>query len=139
MATHWEPLSPQIIKAGIGVQSNAVKVTAGAVELASARIPEWASFVSVTSAAATSWIKLPVPVLGNILYIQEESATGFELRPEAVTQYINGTLCDANKELACASGVWTLVMICTVGWSAGKWTQFFLDEDGSLDAGWTPD
>lgn len=125
------------VTATAGIQAGAVAVTA--VATTGAAIPAWSTFVSVTSDNADKIVKLPTPVLWNIIYIQEASAVGFEVRPAAETQFINGTECSSGKELAMAAGVWTWVFICTVGWAAGKWTQYFIDEDGTIDAGWTPD
>jgi len=31
------------------------------------------------------------------------------------------------------------VFVCVVGGSAGKWLQYRLDDDGTLDSGGTPD
>jgi len=118
------------------VQSSAVAVTAGETAVA---IPAWTTFASVTSANAAHIVKLPTPVLWNVLYIKEVGANGFEIMPQANTQYINWTLCDVAKSLAMAANTWVAVFICTVWGAAGKWVQYWIDDDGTIDAGWTPD
>jgi hypothetical protein len=78
-------------------------------------------------------------VLWNILYIKEVGANGFEIMPQANTQYINGTLCDVAKSLAIANGAWIPVFVCTVWGANWKWVQYYIDDDGTIDAGGTPD
>lgn len=129
-------LSALAITASVWVQSSAVAITAW--ETATA-IPAWATFVSVTSANAAHIVKLPTPVLWNIIYVKEVGATWFEIAPAANTQYINGTLCDVAKSLTIANWAWVAVFICTVWWAAGKWVQYYIDDDWTIDAGWTPD
>lgn len=118
------------------VQSSAVAVTAGETAVA---IPAWTTFASVTSANVAHIVKLPTPVLWNVLYIKEVGTNGFEIMPQANTQYINWTLCDVAKSLAMAANTWVAVFICTVWGAAGKWVQYWIDDDGTIDAGWTPD
>jgi len=118
------------------VQSSAVAVTAGETAVA---IPAWTTFASVTSANVAHIVKLPTPVLWNVLYIKEVGANGFEIMPQANTQYINWTLCDVAKSLAMAADTGVAVFVCVLGWAAGKRVQYWIDDDGSIDAGWTPD
>lgn len=134
------PLNADVINATVGVQSAAVRVTATAAGYTTGVIPAGASFVSVSAGgSANNIVRLPYPVLGNVIKLKEDGTTGFEVRPQAATQYINGTLCDSNKELACANGTGVAVFTCTVGGTAGKWVQYWIDDDGTIDAGGTPD
>ncbi len=122
-----------------GLQAWAVRLTANASADWLAVIPVWTSFASVTSNTVTHIIVLPPPVLGNVLYIKEVWTTGFEIKPNAYTNYINGTVCTPAKTLAMAGNTGVAVFVCVVGGSAGKWLQYRLDDDGTLDSGGTPD
>lgn len=127
------------LTASVGVQSSAVARTATADGTGTGTIAAGTSFVSVTSDNADKIIKLPTPVLWNIIYIKEASTVGFEVRPAAETQFINGTECSSGKELAIANGAGIAVFVCTVAGTAGKWVQYYIDDDGTIDAGGTPD
>jgi hypothetical protein len=120
-----------------GVQPTAVAVTATATNWAP--IPAGSTFVSVTSSNIAHIVDLPTPVLWNIIYIKEVGTTGFELAPAANTQFINGTECTVAKSLLIAGGTGVVVCVCVVWWAAWKWTIYYLDDDGTVDAGWTPD
>lgn len=139
MAGWKSPLIADVVTASVWVQSAAVSIIPNATGNGEARIPNGATFISVTSGWATDIVKLPECVLGNILYIQETGTTGFEVRPLLLSQTINWTSCASGEELAFAANVGTGIFICTAGGTTGKRTQFFLDTDGSLDAGGTPD
>jgi hypothetical protein len=41
--------------------------------------------------------------------------------------------------LAMAANTWVAVFVCVVGWAAWKWVQYWIDDDGTIDSGWTPD
>jgi len=101
-------------------------------------IPAGTSFVSVTSSADTKGIKLPTPVLWNIMYVKEVGANGYYVIPEATTQFINGTEVTGAKKLACAANTGIAVFMCVIAWATGKWIQYFIDDDGSVDTGATP-
>lgn len=126
------------LTATIWVQSTAVARTATTDGLTTGIIPAGATFIDVTSSGNTKIISLPTPVLGNIIYMQENAGNAFNVIPAARTQYINGTLVDGSKKLAIAGGAGTAVFTCTVGWANGKWTQYYIDDDGTIDAGGTP-
>ena len=101
-------------------------------------IPAGTTFASVTTANIAYIVVLPTPVLWNIIYIKEVGTTWFEIKPQANTQFINWTECTVAKTLAMAWSTWVAVFTCVVGWAAGKWVQYRIDDDGSIDAGWTP-
>lgn len=124
------------VTATAGIQAGAVAITAWETAVA---IPAGTTFASVTSANVAHIVKLPTPVLWNILYIKEVGTNGFEIMPQANTQYINGTLCDVAKSLAMAWNTWVAVFVCVVGGTAWKWVQYWIDDDGTIDAGGTPD
>jgi len=119
-----------------GQQSSAVALTAAATN--GTATPAGTTFVDVTSDSADKIIDLPTPVLGNIVYYMESSAVGYELAPQADTQYINNTLCSSAKELAIAAGS-LIVAVCVVGGAAGKWYVAKITNDGDWAAGGTPD
>lgn len=118
-----------------GQQSSAVALTAAATN--GVATPAGTTFVDVTSDSADKIVDLPVPVLGNVVYYMENTAAGYELAPQADTQYINNTLCGSAKELAIAAA--SLVKaICIVGGASGKWYVSYVGNDGEWNAGGTP-
>ena len=100
-------------------------------------IPAAASMVSITSSTANAYIFLPTPVRGQVIVLLP-TATGYEIRPALQTQFINGTECTPNKELAVpADSMMTATAV--VAGAAGKWIITQQDDDGTTDAGGTPD
>ena len=79
-------------------------------------------------------IVLPTPVPGHIITILPFN-TAYEIIPASRAHYINGTLCDVEKELQ----VPTDSMMTAVAVSATKWIITQQDNDGTTDAGGTPD
>lgn len=134
----WPVVFSGAVTSAVWVQNTAVDVIATVAWATTGIIPAGSSFVSVTSANSAHIVKLPTPVLWNIIYIKETTTAGFNVIPAATTQFINGTEVTGAKVLAAADGVWTLVFLCTVAGAAGKWVQYFIDDDGTIDAGATP-
>ena len=139
LAVTWTSTLTGAVTATRGVQSSAVAVEATETWATTGIIPAGTTFASVTSGNVAHIVKLPTPVLWNILYIKEVGANGFEIMPQANTQYINGTLCDVAKSLAMAGNTGVAVFVCVVGGTAWKWVQYWIDDDGTIDSGGTPD
>jgi len=119
-----------------GVQASAVALSTAATN--GTATPAGTTFVSVTSGGANEIIDLPTPVLGNVVYYMETGSTGYELAPQADTQYINNTLCSSAKELAIAGGE-LIRAVCVVGGSAGKWYVTQIPNTGTPTGAGTPD
>jgi len=119
-----------------GQQSSAVALTAAATN--GTATPAGTTFVDVTSTGANNIIDLPTPVLGNVVYYMESSAVGYELAPQADTQYINNTLCSSAKELAIAAGE-LIRAVCVVGGASGKWYVTQIPNTGTPTGAGTPD
>ena len=119
-----------------GQQSLAV--TLAAVATNGVATPAGTTFVNVTSDGADKIIDLPTPVLGNVVYYMESTATGYELAPQADTQYINNTLCGSAKELAVAAAK-LVRAVCIIGGASGKWYVSLVNNDGTVSGGGTPD
>lgn len=123
--------------ASVGVQTSATALTATA---SGVEIPAGTGFVDVTVTDANHRVKLPTPVLGNIITLKANGTTNFELTTAANTQFINGTECTGttSKELVCTAAS-TQVAVCTVGGATGKWIVYGWQADGTAEAGGTPD
>ena len=67
----------------------------------------------------------------------ENTAAGYELAPQANTQYINNTLCDGTKSMAVAAAK-LVRAVCIIGGAAGKWYASIVNNDGTVSGGGTP-
>lgn len=117
--------TPEAITAGTSVLSPNALISAGTIS------------VIVTSAGANNFVVLPSPIVGQKIDIIVPS-TGCEIRPLLQTQFINATECTASKELAVPAGSIMRANAVVAG-TAGKWIISQLDDDGTTDAGGTPD
>lgn len=117
-----------------GQQSSAVAKTASTSGVAT---PAGTTFVDVTSNNAAHIVDLPTPVLGNVVYYMENTSAGYELAPQANTQFINNTACTGTKSLAVAAAS-LVVAVCIVGGANGKWYVGYIGNDGNWNAGGTP-
>ena len=108
-----------------GAQCSAVARTATATGATTGTIAAGTSFVAVTGGANADYIiKLPAPVVGNIIWLSPTTSTGYELRSnEPATVKINGGT-DTAAESAIATG--RLVRcICTSSttWVCSQFTR----------------
>lgn len=129
----------ETIRAGEGIQASAVAREANASAGAgTSQIAAGESFVNVTAGGADRIVVLPVPVLGDIIYMKANAAQAYEIRTEANTQYINGTQTSGDEELAAAAAN-TMIAVCTLGGASGKWIIYQISANGTQTAGGTPD
>lgn len=110
----------ELTENGNGVTGNlkgqAIKAVAVTATSGGADIPAGATFVTVTSSNANYIVKLPAPVPGTRITLQN-GATGYELRSSApATVGINGGV-GANAESAVAANT-TVEVVCV---SATNW------------------
>ena len=129
----------ETLRAGEGIQASAVAREANASAGAgTSQIAAGESFINVTAGGADRIVVLPVPVLGDIIYMKANAAQAYEIRTQANTQYINGTQTSGDEELAAAAAN-TMIAVCTLGGASGKWIIYQISANGTQTAGGTPD
>ena len=108
--------------------------TAGAGDSAIAAGTSW---VTVTSSVATKIIELPTPVLGNIIWMQEDSGqNGYEIRcADPANQFLNNVT-GAGIELAVAADT-VVQCVCNEGGATGGWIVTKYDNVGTPSSGGT--
>ena len=118
-----------------GFQATTVARTAGD-GTGTAAIAAGTTFVLVTSDSADKWVALPTPVVGNIIYLTETSAVGYELRcADPANQYLNNVT-GANVELAVAADT-TIMCVCNENGATGGWICMKWDNVGAPASGGT--
>lgn len=118
-----------------GVQSSAVAVTATADGLTTGIIPAGASFVSITSAAATNMVTLPSAVVGNIIWLYV-GANGCELiTPAGSNATINTVDSDGTNQVDIPATT-LLLAVCV---AADTWILQATDELGAVITALIPD
>lgn len=120
-----------------GLQVGEFAMTANTGGDGTAIIPAGTTFINVTCGTAAHIIRLPVPVLGNIIYLKANSSTDFQLGTQATTQKINTTTCTTGLELTCADES-LIIAVCIVAGSSGEWIVTSITDAGVVTNGGTP-
>lgn len=115
----------------LGQQSDAVALTAS---VGGQAITAGTTFINVTSTNADHIIKLPAPILGNVIFLKANSTTNFELGVNATTNYLNNVQCSGGEEMIC-DDEHTVVAICTKSGSTGTWVTFSVTKTGVVTDG----
>ena len=120
------------------LQPKPVGRTANATGITTAIIAAGTSFVDVTSVGANDLIVLPLAVLGNVIYLKESTAVGYELVTNDDANVALNNITGAGKELA-VGATDTIVCVCTKGGSAGTWVAYKIDNVGAPATAGVPD
>lgn len=101
-----------------GIQFAGVARTAGD-GTGDAAIAAGTSWVTVTCDTATKWVALPTPVLGNVIWLQEDAGqNGYEIRcADPTNQYLNNVT-GGGVELAVAADT-VIMCVCNEGGATG--------------------
>lgn len=117
------------------IQTPIARTTGGGVGSPNAIIAAGTGMVLPSSDGANSILVLPTPITGHVIVILPDTAdNGFEIRPVS-GDWVNGVQCTFNQELAVPAGS-TMTAYAV---STNMWVINQLDNDGTTDAGGTPD
>ena len=120
------------------LQPKPVVRTATATGITTAIIAPGTSFVDVVSTGANDLIVLPAAVLGNVIYLQESTAVGYELVTDDDANVALNNITGAGKELA-VGATDLIVCVCTKGGAAGTWVAYLIDNVGAPATAGVPD
>ena len=120
------------------LQSSAVARTATVDGTGDAVIVSGTSWVTVTASVNTKWITLPTPVLGHVIWLQEDSGqNGYEIRcADPANQFLNNVT-GANVELAVAADT-VIQLVCNEGGATGGYIATKYDNVGAATSAGTP-